>query len=29
MGNIIRKSGMDFIADNAFHIEKSLLYMRV
>jgi len=26
MPNIITESGMNFVADNAFHIEKSLLY---
>ena len=26
MGNIITESGIDFIADNTFHIERSLLY---
>jgi hypothetical protein len=29
MNNIIRESGMDFIADNAFHIEKSPLYKNI
>jgi hypothetical protein len=29
MSDIITESGMDFVADNIFHIEKSPLYTQI